>query len=53
MDKHYERVAGLDVHKKSVVATRMRVTSEKAGGVGDADVWHHNAGVVRVARLVS
>jgi len=25
----YERVAGLDVHKKTVVATRMRVTGEK------------------------
>lgn len=25
----YERVAGLDVHKKTVVATRMRVTEEK------------------------
>ena len=24
----YRRVAGLDVHKKSVVATRMRVTEE-------------------------
>jgi len=29
VDRHYERVAGLDVHKKSVVATRMRVTGEK------------------------
>jgi transposase len=29
MDKHYERVAGLDVHKKSVAATRMRVTAEE------------------------
>lgn len=27
MDKRYQRVAGLDVHKKSVVATRMRVTA--------------------------
>lgn len=25
----YEGVAGLDVHKKTVVATRMRVTAEK------------------------
>ena len=25
----YERVAGLDVHKKTVVACRMRVTGEK------------------------
>ncbi|MBN2003366.1 MAG: IS110 family transposase [Anaerolineae bacterium] len=28
MDKHYERVAGLDVHKQTVVATRMRVTAD-------------------------
>ncbi len=27
MDKRYKRVAGLDVHKKNVVATRMRVTA--------------------------
>jgi hypothetical protein len=25
----YERVAGLDVHKKTVVATRMRVTEDQ------------------------
>ena len=25
----YKRVAGLDVHKKTVVATRMRVTDEE------------------------
>ena len=25
----YDRVAGLDVHKKTVVACRMRVTGEK------------------------
>jgi len=28
MDKRYKRVAGLDVHKKTVVATRMRVTPD-------------------------
>jgi transposase len=28
MDKRYKRVAGLDVHKKTVVATRMRVTAD-------------------------
>lgn len=29
MRKMYKRVAGLDVHKKSVVATRMRITAEE------------------------
>lgn len=29
MQKVYKRVAGLDVHKKSVVATRMRVSAEE------------------------
>jgi len=29
MDKRYKRVAGLDVHKKNVVATRMRVTEDE------------------------
>lgn len=28
MDKRYKQVAGLDVHKKTVVATRMRVTDD-------------------------
>ncbi len=45
----FERVSRLDVHKKTVVATRMCVTAERPDGMGNQDLWHHNARFVAVA----
>ena len=47
----FKRIAGLDVHKKTVVATRMRVVTQEEVE-RDQDLWNHDTGTVGVARLV-